>query len=438
MNTAIDAAMERIKREMATELRELDVETEGATDLERSEVLARTIALRFGAALLEKSIERRGTGHVGQRCDCARCGGRHEFTGIREKRVMTLVGEITLRRAYYPGGPDCEGNGFPLDEQLGLVGSKTTPGLRRAMAWVGAMEAFGKAEEAFFTVSGLMISKTLIWTTTEKLGSALATSEEEGRQSAMSEPIRKPGGESPARIYGTMDGAKIHLQDGWKEIKVMAWYLPDTGRKDEREHAREVSYAARLENAEAFGEFFWAEGRRRGAEWAKEIVILGDGAPWIWNLVSLHFPRAVQIVDYHHAREHLWEVGKAIFGEGTPATAIWVERVKKHLKAGKIEQVIEAFRNLRPIKRDARDVVRRNIEYFRTNKERMRYRAYRRKGYHIGSGVVEGACKHLIGQRQKGSGMIWSNTGAQAVASLRSALLSHDRIADVDRALKAA
>ncbi len=438
MNTAIDAAMERIKREMAAELSELDVETGGATDLERSESMARNIALRFGAALLEESLRKRGTGHVGQRRPCSCSRHAHEFVGYRDKRVMTLVGPITVRRAYYPSGEGCEGCGFPLDEQLGLVNAKTTPGLRRAMSWVGAMDAFGKAEEAFFAVSGLKVSQTLIWETTEKSGAALAAAEDEVRHDAMNARSGKPPACRAKRLYGTMDGAKIHLQEGWKEIKVMAWYLPDSPRKDKREHARDVSYAARLETAEAFGEFFWAEGKRRGAEWAEEVIILGDGAPWIWNLVEHHVPRAVQIVDYYHAREHLWEVGKALFGEGTPATAAWVKKVKKQLKAGKIEDVIESFRNLRPMKKDARTTVRRNIEYFRINKERMRYRAFRRKGYHIGSGVVEGACKHLIGQRQKGSGMIWSNRGAQAVASLRSALLSHDRQFDVDRVLKAA
>jgi len=363
MNTAIDAAMERIRREKATELMELVTEVAKASDLERSELLMRGIALQFGAFFLEELLAQRGTGHDGQHRECASCGGSHEFNGNRDKKYLTLVGEVKLCRAYYPTGHECDANGFPLDEKLGIVNSRTTPGIRRAMSWMGAMEPFEKAEESFFTVSGLQVSRTLIWTTAETAGEKLAEQEEQGRKIAMTKPIEiKPVSDPIARLYGTMDGAKIHLQDGWKEIKVMAWYEADTKQSGDRERAKNVSYRARLESAEAFGEFFWAEGRLRGVERAKEIVILGDGAPWIWNLVGHHLPRAIQIVDYYHASEHLWDVGKAIFGEGTPATSKWVKEAKKLLTAGKIEKLIATFEKLKPIKRDARTIVRRNIE----------------------------------------------------------------------------
>ena len=439
MNTAYDAATVRLKREMAEELKKFCDEIRSTNDMEASENLARTIGLKFGALLMEEGISRRGTGYSGEFAECEECGGKHRCVDIRIKTFLTVVGEVCIPRAYYPPGKDCGACAFPLDKELGLIGFRTSPGLRRSMAWMAAMDPFGKAEQAFLEVAGVRISKTAIWMTSEKIGAVLAKNEEQSRQDAINSP--QPVTEAPAvpRLYGTLDAAKIHLEEGWKDIKVMAWYEPDEKKQDDsRDRAKNVTYRARLEPAEEFGEFFWDEARRRGVEKALELIILGDGALWIWNLVAHHFPAATQIVDYYHAREHLWAVGKALFGEGTPETEKWIKTVKPLLKAGKIEELIKTFENLRPVKREVREIVRLNIGYFRENKDRMRYADFRKKGYHIGSGIVEGACKHLIGQRQKGPGMIWSPTGAQAIASLRSSFLSHDRQKDIDRALRVA
>jgi hypothetical protein len=438
MYTALDVAMERLKKEMAAELENLGIEIRGCSDLENSEIQVRQIALKFGTLLFEELLERRGTGYAGEFRVCSHCDKEHRCVDSRKKTILTLVGPVTLRRAYYPTGKACDGHGFPLDEELGIAGEQTTPGMRRAMSWMGAMGPFVKGEETFFTLSGVRVSKTLIWNTAETVGKRLTIKEEEMRDSAMETPLALTSEKTIPRLYGTLDGTKIHLEEGWKEIKVMAWYEPMTGGSVKRDEAEKISFAARLEAAEKFGEFFWSEGRRRGLERAKEIVIIGDGAPWIWNLVDEHVPTAIQIVDYYHARQHLWEVAYAIHGEGTRRAVLWVKTVERLLIAGRIEDLIDRFRKLRPMKAEARDTIRKNIAYFTTNNNRMRYRTFRRKKYHIGSGIVEGACKHLVGQRQKGPGMIWSPSGAQAIASLRAAFLSHGREGDVDNALRAA
>lgn len=438
MYTALDAAMERLTKEMAVELKNLGIEVRGCSDLEKSEIQVRQIALKFGALLFEELLDRRGTGYAGEFRECSHCDKEHRCVDSREKTILTLVGPVSLRRAYYPTGKDCAGSGFPLDEDLGIAGERTTPGMRRAMSWMGAMGPFVKGEETFFTLSGVRVSKTLIWKTAETVGKRLASKEEETRNTAMETPLALNSEKPIPRLYGTLDGAKIHLEEGWKEIKVMAWYEPATGVSVKRDEAEKISFAARLEAAETFGEFFWSEGRRRGIERAREIVIIGDGAPWIWNLVDEHLPTAVQIVDYYHARQHLWEVAHAIHGEGTRQAVLWVKTVERLLIAGRIEDLIDQFRKLCPMKSEARETIRKNINYFTANRDRMRYRTFRRKRYHIGSGIVEGACKHLVGQRQKGPGMIWSPSGAQAIASLRAAFLSHGRSEDVDNALRAA
>jgi hypothetical protein len=157
---------------------------------------------------------------------------------------------------------------------------------------------------------------------------------------------------------------------------------------------------------------------------------LGDGASWIWRSFGNHYPDAVQILDFFHASEHLNEVARAWYGEGTERATRWVKAREHDLLSDRVETVIRSIRSWRPAEEDAIQIRRTNLGYFTTNKERMRYARFKARGYHIGSGVVESACKTVVGQRLKQSGMHWSEIGAEAILHLRSLLLSQ-RTADL-------
>ena len=150
---------------------------------------------------------------------------------------------------------------------------------------------------------------------------------------------------------------------------------------------------------------------------------LGDGAAWIWNLAEMHFPGAVQIVDWYHAVERLWLVANAVWGEGSPGAKRWAGRTKKHLGHGHVERVVVRLRQLSAHTAEAKSAVREAIGYFQNNADRMRYRRFRRQGLFMGSGGVEAGCKHIVGQGLKGSGMRWSLEGLRAVLTLRLAVL---------------
>jgi hypothetical protein len=146
---------------------------------------------------------------------------------------------------------------------------------------------------------------------------------------------------------------------------------------------------------------------------------LGDGAVWIWNLVTQYYPHAIQIVDWYHAEEHLEVVANAAFSN-LAQRAIWLEDNKQALWDGQVEDVIAACKRLAQTCLQASQAA----NYFTNNMERMRYDRFRAAGYMIGSGTVESACKQIVTQRLKLPGAQWSVQGAVYTAKARAAWLS--------------
>jgi len=177
------------------------------------------------------------------------------------------------------------------------------------------------------------------------------------------------------------------------------------------------TYLATLAPVEQFAPLVHAEARRRGSEHIRQLVVLGDGAPWIWNLAGQRLPAATQIVDHYHAREHLHDLANLlapILGQDHPA---WLTARLADLDAGDIPALTAAARDL-PLTNTKAGEVDKALGYFETNAQRMRYARFRELGMFVGSGAVEAGCKAIIGQRLKLSGMRWSERGADAIAAL--------------------
>ena len=226
------------------------------------------------------------------------------------------------------------------------------------------------------------------------------------------------------RLYVGVDGTCVLTRGGgWREAKTGVIYETEEGDGEVR--IRRPQYLATLERAESFGEQVYAAAFDRGVENAEEVVALGDGAPWIWKSFAHHYPDAVQILDFYHASEHLNEVARAWYGEGTDKARRWVEARERDLLSDCVDTVIRSILSWRPVDDNAREIRRNNLVYFETNKERMRYATFKAQGYHIGSGLVESACKTVVGQRLKLSGMRWSEPGAEAMLHLRSLILTN-------------
>jgi hypothetical protein len=154
------------------------------------------------------------------------------------------------------------------------------------------------------------------------------------------------------------------------------------------------------------------------------VVVLGDGAPWIWHLAAEHFGERVEVVDFYHASTHVWQLAHAWQGEGTPAAQAaatsWLHTLRHEGGAA----LLRRWAALRPTTATAREALRLARGYVRTNRTRMDYPTFSAQGLPIGSGAIEAAAKHLVQARLKRPGARWSPAGAQAVLTLGAHLAS--------------
>jgi hypothetical protein len=181
---------------------------------------------------------------------------------------------------------------------------------------------------------------------------------------------------------------------------------------------RSSSYLITFEPAAQFGVLMAAEARRRGAERIRQLVFLGDGAAWIWNLATRHFPQATQIVDLYHAREHLHDLARLLeFMLGDHQQA-WLQERLADLDNGDIPAICAAGRVFPLAGKKAADLDT-ALGCFERNAHRMRYAHFKKLGMFVGSGAVEAGCKSIVAQRCKLSGMTWTVSGATGILTLR-------------------
>jgi len=155
------------------------------------------------------------------------------------------------------------------------------------------------------------------------------------------------------------------------------------------------------------------------------VVIIGDGAEWIWKRAEL-FVRRCEILDYWHAVEHAWEFARLQYGDPSAQAARWVHRLARDLRDGKVQRVIARLKTLRTTRPEVQEKLEALIRYYSDNASRMRYDEYLRQGYGIGSGAVESAHKQVVHARLRQAGMRWSERGAQRLLALRVLLLNAD------------
>jgi hypothetical protein len=181
-----------------------------------------------------------------------------------------------------------------------------------------------------------------------------------------------------------------------------------------------------LGDADAIFRHLWAQLQEAGWLGSQTVVVIvGDGAEWIWKRASL-FPRRCEILDFWHALEYAWTFARTRFGENSPQADRWVQQIAEDLRAGQVEAVLVRLRRLRPSTPEARESLQALLRYYRENATRMRYDEYLRRGYGIGSGAVESAHKQVVHARLRQAGMRWSEAGARRLLALRLLLLNQN------------
>jgi hypothetical protein len=355
------------------------------------------------------------------------CGRQALYQRERKAQVTTLLGPISISRSYYLCS-NCGVGQHPLDAQLQFCAGSRSSALDELLALLGAtQDSFAEAAQVLERLTLVHVSPNSVRDATEQLGALLL----EHQTQPLTEPEPSPAEPTlsiakPRRLYITMDGVLAHLRErGYSEIKVGCCYHTrsrvDPKRPQRLEiRAHSASYVTALEQAQDFGWRLWQEALRRGLLSSDEVVVLGDGAHWIWNIAERHFPRAIQILDWYHASEYVWNAASAIWGEAGPQRNRWAQCQLDRLWEGEVEQVIVELQQ----HRSSGGAVEAALSYYSEHRRRMDYAHYRARGLQIGSGSVESACKQLVSTRLKQAGMIWNEKGAEAVAVVRAWLKS--------------
>lgn len=376
------------------------------------------------------------------------CGGTLHYQRMRSATVISVFGKVNYERAYY-AGCGCKKGKAPLDEQYGLEPGAVTAGLAELLALGGIELSFGESPQWLRKFLLFEVSENTVRAETEQMG-ALQEQHEDGLVKRSQDEVylqerqRNPG-KVITRLYGSMDAAKVRIEprpekgeekaehEDWRDMKVLCWYevenVSPTQRSTRQQQkalredvvlrAKNMRYFCDITEADHFGKLLWATGCTVNADLSPELVFLGDGAAWIWNLVTHYYAHAVQIVDWYHAEEHLEGVAMAAFTD-TQERARWLETVTHFLWDGQVEDVITACQHLAQTCLKAQQAV----TYFTNNIERMRYDQFRTAGYMIGSGTVESGCKQIVTQRLKLPGAQWEVVGAVQTAKARAAWLS--------------
>ena len=184
------------------------------------------------------------------------------------------------------------------------------------------------------------------------------------------------------------------------------------------------TYVAHLGGPLIFGDLLWAEARQRRWMHARETIVLGDGAAWIWNLAADKLFTSCQVVDWYHAKLHLTQAATALHGAGTAAARRWLRDQETPLLQGHAERLARTLRQLAQKHTRCADTLRREAGYFQDNSRRMQYLETREDGFPIGSGMVESACQQFRA-RLAGPGMRWSRAGLERLLPIRAAIMSH-------------
>ena len=374
--------------------------------------------------------------HSGSTTACA-CGRTARFAGRRPKTFITLLGPLTLQRAYYHCD-DCRRGSCPRDHALSLQNTSLSPAITRLVGLTAAELSFAKASELFAALAGVEVETPAGRAHRRGLGTRgrrrRARRHRADRTGARAHDVSRVGRHECAGAPGR--GRRAPRQ-------AARWLRPRPARSSWPPCGRPKGATPRADPAATPGRSATTPRSRprpaatptrsrpplRNASIARRSDAVSTphpagsssatAPPWIWNLAAEQFPDAIEIVDIYHAKQHLCDAAKAIYGAGTDLADAWAKARQAELDAGRLRALVTALRT----QAETTPAARKCIHYVFGNRQRMRYPQFRAGGLCISSGVVEAGCKQ-IGARLKRAGMRWTVAGANAIIALRCCILS--------------
>ena len=382
--------------------------------------------------------------------DCERCGRPMVCQDVRTVGWLARFGSLRVPVPRYRCGP-CKLERRPLLDELGVEPGRISGSLARLLVLLGVVAPYPLAARLAELLLGVTVSPMAVWRVAQRLGQAAANySEGLSRYHADSRSQGASTSEAPSTVVLSVDGCSLGMQvrtkrrrrngaeklpplppvsEGhFREVKTGVVLLPEERVETSPGRCSVVRrfLVSCLGDADAIFQRLYGQLRELG--WLgpnTTVVIVGDGAEWIWNRATWFLNRC-EILDFWHVLEHAWAFARLRYGDGSGKADRWVHQIARDLKEGKVQKVIARLKRSRPNSPELQKSLEALIRYYSENASRMRYDEYLRLGYGIGSGAVESAHKQVVHARFRQAGMRWSEAGARRLLALRLLLLNDD------------
>lgn len=348
-------------------------------------------------------------------------------------RMRTACGEVELD-VLHGQDPSDRHWGCPIRELWGLSShQQLSLALEDKLAFTVTATSSYEAAAAVAAKWGVEVEDSTLHAMTQRLG---AKAEAQTQKALQTEPVEEPPQRAPTPLAVLMlDGWQVRQRGpGWGKKKTkkprVAWHEWKTGVFYRQEQAAVTAAGRGILSDKVvigwqgdpveFGRRLHWEALRGGLGRAKNKLLAGDGAPWIWNLAQDRWSDATQVLDFYHASQHLWELGRALHGTNEAAAAGWVEPRRHQLRQGREKRVLREIAQIEISAAQDSKIIAREQNYFASQARRMNYQELSRRGWPIGSGSVESAC--LQKQcRFKRPGQFWTATGMRNLGALTEA-----------------
>ena len=402
------------------------------TTLAELESAAQQLAQRVAQLAVSEQLATQAAAVTEKALPCT-CGGRQYLRRQQARTLRTLVGPVSYVRPYFYCQA-CGRSRVPLDEALGQDARDVTAGVVRLIAEFGAHVSFGTTATLLAKAnSAVALSARQVETIAEAVGAQAAAVQQAAVQQAAETPLATAPhphlrlvGAAPRTWIIEMDGVFAPLRDGtWQEVKCGLLYPQDQRIEISKERGvlLQKLRCAERDGVAKFRQQLWAQLIAAGVRATDQPVVLGDGAAWIDETVAELFPHARRILDFFHVAEYVWKVAHARFGEGSAAAKKWMKTKLEQLKQGRWALVCRALNQLR-LTGAAATTRDETVRYLSRHSAQLAYAKYQADGLPIGSGAIEGTCKHLVTTRCKQAGMRWTTVGLDALLALRCCVLN--------------
>jgi len=379
---------------------------------------------------------------------CPKCGRRLNVIAHHDNRTVTSsFGDIPFFRSY-GCCPTCQESFHPADASLGLhERAPASPRVQEICALTVLRAPAGQVEDDARRLTGIRIGSSTLHREARRQGErALEIRASDEKLIDTSKGVAELAARAPELPKHTtmvieIDAWNIRERDNWGKTEALLkagedlerWHWVYTGtvfRLDQRgttESGRPIiadrGFIATRIGIDGFQRQLYAETLQRGLLAAETVLILADGAIWIWNLATDRFKDAKQRVDLHHVQKHLWDLAAELHGSGSPEANAWVKPYLQWLEKRRdgaldvIESLEELQKNTELFAKKERVAITKELAYFETHKDRMDYKTGKALGQPVGSGAIESTCSQYQ-RRFKLTGQFWTLAGDEAFLAL--------------------